>query len=53
MLKKLRKGTKKIMEKVRTFMDILSSDKSRLIVGCVLVGTGLGFISSVYLKVPA
>ena len=24
-----------------------------IFVGCVLVGTGLGFISSVYLKVPS
>lgn len=52
MLNKIGKGLKKAMEKVRTLVDILASDKTRVVFGCIFVGTGIGLITSAYLKVP-
>lgn len=52
MLNKIRKGFRKTMEKVRTLVDILVSDKTRVVFGCIFVGTGVGLIASAYLKVP-
>lgn len=32
--------------------DILSSAQNRLIIGLVMIGTGVGFVASAYIRVP-
>ena len=58
MLKKFGKGLMNFMsDKVQVCKEILSSAQNRLIVGCVIVGLGIGLgeglIISAYIHVPA
>lgn len=53
MLRKIGKGIKKFVNnKIQACKEVLSSDKNRLIIGLVLIGTGAGLVASVYLRVP-
>lgn len=53
LLKKAGRGIKSVMEKkIKTCTEILSSAQNRLVVGLVMVGAGVGFIASAYMKVP-
>lgn len=52
-LQKAGRGVKKFMsEKINTCKEILSSAQNRLIIGLVMIGTGVGFVASPYIRVP-
>ncbi|MDO5540823.1 MAG: GTP-binding protein [Eubacteriales bacterium] len=52
-IKKVGRGIKEFMdEKIKTCKEILSSAQNRLIVGFVMVGAGVGFIASAYIRAP-
>lgn len=52
-IKKAGRGIKRFMnEKVHTCKEILSSAQNRLVIGLVLVGAGIGFVASAYMRVP-
>lgn len=52
-IKKVGRGIKEFMdEKIKTRKEILSSAQNRLIVGFVMVGAGVGFIASAYIRAP-
>ena len=52
-LKKAGRGIKRFMnEKINTCKEILSSAQNRLVIGLVLVGAGVGFVASAYMRVP-
>ena len=52
-LQKAGRGVKKFMsEKINTCKEILSSAQNRLIIGLVMIGTGVGFVASAYIRVP-
>lgn len=52
-IKNVERGIRKFMEKkVKECADILSSAQNRLIVGFVMVGAGVGFIASAYIRAP-
>lgn len=52
-IKNLGKKVKKYMnEKVEACKEFISNDKNRLIIGLVMIGTGVGLVASVYIKVP-
>lgn len=56
MLRKLGKGIKKfVSDKIQACKEILSSAKNRMILGLVILGTGIGvgggLIASAYIKV--
>lgn len=47
------RGVKKFMsEKINTCQEILSSAQNRLIIGLVMIGAGVGFVASAYIRVP-
>jgi hypothetical protein len=46
-LQKAGRGVKKF-----TCKEILSSAQNRLIIGLVMIGTGVGFVASAYIRVP-
>lgn len=53
MLSKMRKGIKNFMEeKIQKCEEILSNAQNRLIIGLVMIGTGVGFMASAYIKTP-
>ncbi len=53
LLRKAGRDIKTAMEKkIKTCTEVLSSAQNRLIVGLVMVGTGVGFIASAYMKAP-
>ena len=53
MLSKIRKDIKNFMEeKIQKCEDVLSNAQNRLIIGLVMIGTGVGFIASAYIKTP-
>lgn len=53
-LRKAGRGIKKFMsEKINTCKEILSSAQNRLVIGLVMIGTGVGFVVSAYIKAPA
>lgn len=53
-VKKARWGIKKIMnEKINTCKEILSSAQNRLVIGVIMIGMGVGFVISAYIKAPA
>ena len=52
-LQKAGRGVKKFMsEKINTCKEILSSAQNRLIIGLVMIGTGVGFVAYAYIRVP-
>lgn len=52
-LRKAGRGIRRFMsEKINTCKDILSSTQSRLVLGLVMIGTGVGFVASAYTRVP-
>ena len=52
-LQKAGRGVKKFMsEKINTCKEILSSAQNRLIIGLVMIGPGVGFVASAYIRVP-
>ena len=53
LLRKAGRGLKRTMEKkIKDCTEVLSSAQNRLIVGLVMVGAGVGFIASAYMKAP-
>ena len=57
MFSKIRKGLKKFMnDKIEACKEIISNDQNRLILGLVILGTGIGLgsalIVSAYIHVP-
>ena len=53
LLRKAGRGIKRTMEKkITDCTEALSSAQNRLIVGLVMVGAGVGFIASAYMKAP-
>ena len=53
MLSKIRKGIKNFMEeKIQKCEEVLSNAQNRMIIGLVMIGTGVGFITSAYIKTP-
>lgn len=52
-LRKAGRGIRRFMsEKINTCKDILSSAQNRLVLGLVMIGTGVGFVASAYIRVP-
>lgn len=52
-LRKAGRGIRGLMsEKINTCKDILSSAQNRLVLGLVMIGTGVGFVTSAYIRVP-
>lgn len=52
-LQKAGRGIKKFMsEKVNACKEILSSAQNRLVIGLVMIGTGIGFVASAYIRAP-
>lgn len=52
-IKKAGRGIKRFMnEKIHACKEILSSAQNRLVIGLVLVGAGVGFVASAYMRVP-
>lgn len=48
------KGVKRYMdEKIQMARELLSSNNNELTLGFILIGVGIGLVSSVYAKVPA
>ena len=48
--RKIGKGIKKFVnEKVKTCKEILSNDKSRKVMGVILIGVGVGLFASGYI----
>lgn len=53
LFKRAGRGIKTVMEeKIKACTEVLSSAQNRLVVGLVMVGAGVGFIASAYMKVP-
>ena len=53
LLRKAGRSIKKVMDrKIKECTEVLSSAQNRLIVGLVMVGAGVGFIASAYMKAP-
>lgn len=50
MLRKIGKGIKKVMgEKIQACKEVLSNDKSRKVLGVILIGVGSGLFVSGYI----
>lgn len=53
LIKKAGRSIKRFMdEKINTCKEILSSAQNRLVIGLVLIGTGVGFVASAYMRIP-
>lgn len=53
MLKRIWKGLKNFVDKkVKACAEFLSVAKNRVVLGVIIVGTGIGLIASGYVKVP-